>query len=211
MKIQLSRILLPAAAVLLLAGCHKLDATTRIEANGSGELRMETGFSPEERENLEKQNPNQQDFCNTSQSPPNVSVTEEQRGEETWCITTAQFENLDELRSLYGQRDGIQINRLEISGGRFYYDIDLDTSSGESNFSALTEITWSVILPGTPLNHNAEQVDGNTLTWKPASKSGIVNMQAESEVPQGGFPPCGTAFIGFFAVLIRLRRRGRVT
>lgn len=196
--------------MLVLAGCHKLDLTTTINSNGSGELQTGVGFSAEERATLEKQFNNSQDFCNTAQTPENVSVTEEQRGGETWCVTTTRFKNLDELRTLYEQQKGLTINRLEISDGKFYYDVDIDTLSEGSSFAALTEITWSVVLPGAPISHNADQVNGNTLTWTPAPKSGVVNLQAESEAPSGfSFPSCGTAFIGLGAVLVYVRRRGK--
>ncbi|HUG34785.1 MAG TPA: hypothetical protein VMJ90_08445 [Anaerolineales bacterium] len=136
-------------------------------------------------------------------------MNEEPRGDETWCINIVRFNDLDELRDLYGQREGITINRLEISEGVLYYDIDVDMLSEDSGFSVLTEMTWSVVLPGAPMAHNADQVDGSTLTWKPASKSGIVNLRAESEAPHSGipFPPCGMAFIGIGVGIIYLRRR----
>ena len=197
MKKQSINMLLLIFGVLLLTGCHKVEATTRIEPNGSGELRMGVGFSAEERANMEKQNSNPKDFCNTSQTPANVTVIEEQRGDETWCITTTQFKNLEELSSLYKQREGVKINRLEISDGKFYYDVNIDTLSEDSSFSALTTIAWSVVLPGALIDHNADRVDGNTLTWTPAPKSGIIRLYAESEVPRSGFnfPACGGAFI----------------
>jgi hypothetical protein len=209
MKIHSLRFVLLVMGTLVLAGCHKLEARTEIEPNGSGELRMGVGFSAEERANLEKQNSNPQDFCNTSQTPANVTVTEEQRGDETWCITTAPFKDLNELRGLHEQRKGITINRLEINDGTLYYDVDLDTLSEDSNFSALTEITWSVTLPGKPIEHNADHVSENTLTWTPTPKSGIIHMSAESEVSQSGlnFPRCSAAWIVIAVVLIQLRRR----
>ncbi len=209
MKNRWIKMLALVISVVLLAGCHKLEATTKVEPNGSGELKMGVGFSAEERTNIEKQNNNAQDFCNTSQTPPNIKVTEEQRGDETWCITTTQFKDLEELRSLYEQRKGIRINRLEIADGKFYFDVDIDTLSEISNFSALTDITWTVILPGVPIEHNANQADGNTLTWTVTPKSENINLRAESEVPQRGFnfPPCGSAFIGLIAVLFHLRWR----
>src|SRR5262245_5588316 len=123
MKKQSINMLLLILGALLLAGCHKLEANTRIEPNGSGELRMGVGFSAEERANMEKQNSSSEDFCNSSQTPANVTVIEEQRGSETWCVTTTQFKNLEELSSLYKQREGIKINRLEISDGKFFYDV----------------------------------------------------------------------------------------
>ena len=210
MKSRLIQMFLLALVALLLAGCHKMQARTKIEPDGSGEVQMGIGFSAEERENMEEQGGNSQDFCHTSQGSPNVKVTEEQRGDETWCITTTQFGNLEELRNLYGQSDGIKINRLEINDGKLYYDVDVDTLSDGSSFSTLTDIRWSVVLPGAPISHNADQAEENTLTWIPAPKSGIVNIHAESEVPRGSnFPRCSAAFIGLFVGLIYLRRRGR--
>jgi hypothetical protein len=210
MKYQSIKIIILVFGTLILTGCHKVEATTTVESNGSGKMQMGVGFSAEERANLEKQYNNSQDFCNTTKPPPSATVIEEQRGEETWCITISSFEDLEELRSLYGQREGIKINRLEISDGKFYYDIEVDTLSESSSFSALTEITWSIVLPGVPLSHNADQVDGSKLTWVPTPKSGIVNLRAESEAHRGfNFLPCSTAFIGLGAVLLHVRRRGK--
>ena len=213
MKGHSLKLVILVIGALLLAGCHKLEARTKIEPNGSGDLRMGVGFSAEERANMEKQNSNSQDFCNTSQTPANVTVTEEQRGDETWCITTTQFKDLEELRSLYEQRKGITINRLEISDGKFYYDIDLDTLSEDSSFSALNEITWSVDLPGTPIEHNADHMSENTLTWTPTPKSGIIHMSVESEVPGRGlnFPPCGAALIALGVTFNYICRLGGKT
>jgi len=209
MKCQSIKIILLVVSALLLAGCHKLEVMTKVESNGSGELQMGVGFSAEERTNLEKQNNNAQGFCNTSQAPPNVTVIEEQRSDETWCITVTPFMDLEELRSLYEQSQGIKINRLEISDGKFTYDVDVDTLSETSDFSVFTVLTWSVILPGAPIEHNADQVDANTLTWNPPPESGIINLRAESEVPRGGFsfPPCGAALIGVGAVILFFGRR----
>lgn len=172
-------------AALALAGC-KFQSTTTIKPGGAGELRTEVGFSAEERANLEKQNPSSaQDFCNAQASHPgNITVTEEKRGGETWCVTTSSFKNLDQLRQLYLQRKGIQINRLEISGGTFYYDISVDTSSRDSNFSGFTSMTWVLILPDQPTAQNADEVEGDTLTWHLAPLSGIRNLQAESKISQ---------------------------
>lgn len=208
MKIRLTGMLALCLGILLLAGCHKLEVTTQVGPNGSGELQMGVGFSAEEQANLEKQNNNSQDFCNTTQRPPNATVIEEQRGEETWCITISSFEDLEELRSLYGQREGIKINRLEISDGRFYYDVEIDTLSEGSSFSIPTEIRWSVVLPSAPISHNADQVNGNTLTWTPTPQSGMINLRAESEVPRGfNFPPCGAAFLGIVTLFFQFKRR----
>jgi len=170
---------------LVLAGC-KFQSTTAIKPGGSGDFRTEVGFSAEERQNMEKQNPSSaQDFCNAQASHPgNITVTEEKRGDETWCVTTASFENLDQLRQLYLQRKGIQINRLEISGGTFYYDVSIDTSSRDSNFSGFTSMTWVLVLPDQPITQNADEVEGNMLTWHLAPLSGVRNLNAESKISQ---------------------------
>jgi hypothetical protein len=182
---KLRKISLPVIvlAALILAGC-KFQSTTTIQPGGAGELRSEVGFSAEERQNLEKQNPvAAQDFCNTQASHPgNVTITEEKRGTDTWCITTNSFNNLDQLRKLYLQKKGIQINRLEISGGTFYYDLSIDTSSRDSDFSGFTSITWVLVLPDQPTAQNADEVEGNTLTWHIAPLSGVRDLQAESKI-----------------------------
>ena len=209
MKKRFWKILAFSIGVILLVGCHKLEATTKVNPDGSGELRMGVGFSAEERTNLEKQNANSQDFCNTSQNNPNITVTQEQRDDETWCISTTRFKDLQELRALYGEKEGIKVNRLEIKNDRFYYDIDVDTLSEDSSFSMLTDIQWSLELPGAPIDHNADSVDGTTLTWSLAPKSGIINLHAESEVPKSEFPSCSSAFLGLAIVFIYWQRRGR--
>ena len=186
MKSKVLRFSLLAMCALLLAAC-KFQATTTLDPDGSGELRTEAGFTAEERQNLENQSGNKGsgDFCNSSgQTPPDVTVTEEQRSDETWCVTTQRFDDLDELRRLYEKQKGIRINRLEIAGGTFYYDVDVDTSSKTSDFSAFSAITWTVVLPGTPVYHNAAQADGNTLTWHLTPRSGTVNLRAQSEVAE---------------------------
>jgi hypothetical protein len=211
MKSRSIKTLVLIFGVLLLAGCHKLEAKTKIEPDGSGELQMGVGFSAEERANMEKQNSNPQDFCNTSQTSPDVTVTEEKRGDETWCNTITHFKDLEELRSLYEQRKGIRINRLEIVDGKFYFDVDIDTLSKTSDFSAFKEITWIVVLPGTPIEHNTDQADANTLTWRVTPQIENTNLRAESEVPRTGFnfPTCGAAIILFVSVLFPLLLAGR--
>jgi hypothetical protein len=198
---------------ILLVGCHKLVATTQINPDGSGKFRTEVGFSAEERENLEKESNKPDDFCNTAETPPNITVTEEQREDETWCITTASFNDLDELRDLYQQREGLTINHLEIIGGTLYYDIEIDTLSEDSSFSTLSEITWTVILPDIAMNHNADRANGSMITWAPASKSGVINMSAQSRIPEDEVksPICGTtSFMGVVALLIHLKQKKRI-
>lgn len=172
---------------LLLAACQ-FQAHTTVQPNGSGELRTEVGFTAEERQNLIQQGTSTAtDFCNSAeQSSRNVTVTEAQRGEMTWCVTATRFQTLAELRRLYAEQKGVTVNRLEVRDEKFEYDIDLDTSTSDSSLANFTAITWTVTLPGVPLAHNAAQVNGNTLTWSVTPKSGTVNLRAESAVEVTG-------------------------
>jgi hypothetical protein len=225
MKSKILLLTLCIASTLLLAACQ-FQAITTLQANGSGELRTEVGFTAEERQNLEEQSGNSgsQDFCNSSKDSAGVTVTEEQRGDETWCVTTTKFDDLAELQKLYEQKKGLTINRLEIVDNKFYYDIDLDTSSKTSDFSTFNAITWTVTLPGTPSYYNTEQVTGNTVTWNPEPHSGTVNLRAESAVNKSGSAStllinlgimlclCGVAVlggVGGFFLMRRLRKPAR--
>jgi hypothetical protein len=203
MKKQLIPMVVVVFSVLLV-GCNKLEVTTQIKANGSGDLITGVGFSAEERKNLEEQNNNADNFCSTDKTLPNVVVTEEQRGDETWCITTTQFDNLSELQKLYQQRKGLMINQLEFIEQTLFYDISIDTSSEDSDFSSLTEIKWSVVMPDAPFNYNADEVNGNKLTWLPTPKNGVFNINAQSNIPNSGLnlPICNAAFIGLFAIVL---------
>jgi hypothetical protein len=225
MKSKTLLLMLGVAAACLLAACQ-FQAFTTIQANGSGELRTEVGFTAEERQNLEEQSEDSgsQDFCNSSKDSAGVTVTEEQRGNETWCVTTTKFDNLDELQKLYEEKKGLTINRLEIVDNKFYYDIEIDTASESSDFSTFNAITWTVTLPGTPSYYNTEQVKGNTITWTPEPRSGTVNFRAESAVNKSGLAPsllinlgimlclCGVAVlggVGGFFLMRRSRKRAR--
>lgn len=191
-----------SAIAFLLAGC-KFQAVTRVEADGSGVLRTEVGFRADERENMENRSGDEapEDFCNTAGAPPGAVVTEEQRGDETWCVTVTTFDDLDELRGLYEQKKGLRVNRLEIADGMFYYDVDIDTSSETSDFSVFESVTWSVSLPGMAAYHNAHRSDGNTLTWELSPQAGMVNLRAESPVDNPAGP---VSFLPGFAALLGL-------
>lgn len=144
MKFKVLQFSLFTVCALLLVACE-FQATTTVNPDGSGELRTEVGFTSEERQNLENQSGGgSQNFCNappSSAPASDVTVTEEQRGDETWCVTTTNFDSLGTLRQLYQEQTGIMVNRLEISDGTFYYDLDVDTSSQDSSFSAFSAIT----------------------------------------------------------------------
>jgi hypothetical protein len=99
---------------------------------------------------------------------------------------------------LYEQKKGLQINRLEITGGTFYYDVSLDTSSRDSSFSGFTATTWVLVLPDQPITQNADLVEGNTLTWHLAPLSGVHDMKAESSIAA----PLGALIVAALVLLL---------
>jgi len=201
-RMKLRRQVIPVVlSALFLAGC-KFQAITTIEASGAGELRTEIGFTPDERQRLEAQSGNAADFCATERAPTGMTVTEERRGDETWCVTISGFGDLDELRELYAERAGVTINRLELTGDRLYYDIDIDTSSKESNFSTFSSTTWTIVLPGALVDHNATQQIGDMLVWELMPRSGMVRLRAESRLESGSSPETGAPILGLLGLLV---------
>jgi hypothetical protein len=198
-------------SAILLVACQ-FQATTQIEPSGSGNFRSETGFSAEERQNLEEQAEGDAtgNFCNIpatqGQVPSNVTVTEEMRGDQTWCVTTTNFNNLNELRELYEGNGTITVNRLEVSGNTFYYDVDINVDNGDAALSNYESATWRVIVPGTVTNHNATSAQSNTLTWDLTPQSGVVNLHIESTVPESGpnlvMLGIGAAIVGLIVLVV---------
>jgi hypothetical protein len=210
MKRRFSLISFGLISAMLLAACQ-FQATTQIDPAGSGDFRSETGFNAEERQNLEEQSEGDPgNFCNIpatqGQVPSNVTVTEEMRGDQTWCVTTTTFNNLNELRDLYEGNGTITVNRLEVSGNTFYYDVDINVDNGDAALSNYESATWRVIVPGTVTNHNATSAQSNTLTWDLTSQSGIVNVHVESTMPDTGpnllLIGIGAAIVGLIVLVV---------
>jgi hypothetical protein len=65
---------------------------------------------------------------------------------------------------------------------------------GEGDLSALAamgvelNMYWQVVTPGRVIEHNADEVDGDVLTWN-LDPSGTANLQVRSNVGGGGFNP----------------------
>jgi hypothetical protein len=185
--------------VLLLSSC-KVNFITTIENSGSGTYVQEIGFQGDEA-SMAGLGAGDENFCaaQNQELPPNTSIRQETRNEtETWCIFESSFASLDALKTIYGMTD-TRINDISLVDGKMNYDISLDLS-GDSGASMGAEVFWIVKLPGTIIETNAAQQDGNTLTW--TLVGGQVNdIRAVSEV--GGFSLAGTIgyIIGGGAIL----------
>jgi len=188
MKRSLARAALLTAA-LLLAACT-IQVNTTVQPSGAGELRTEMGFNQADQEALSGIGASPEEFCADMQSEEDlaedVPVTVEERGDEIWCIVTVPFADLNELRELYAGMGGITVNRLELSGDQFIYDVDVEFAAEEAEGMGALELSyrWQVTMPGGVASHNAQEADGRTLTWE-VGLGETINAQATSSLGGG--------------------------
>jgi hypothetical protein len=165
---------------LALSACQ-VNIKTDIDKSGAGTYIQEIGFQGDEA-SLSGLSVGDEDFCamQADSLPPNTRISQETRnGDETWCVYESKFDSLEALRSIYGMTD-TQIDALEIEDGIVRYDVTLDLQ-GEEDAPMGADLFWQLTLPGTIMAHNADEVKGNTLTWK--LRVGELNtIQASSQV-----------------------------
>ncbi len=156
---------------LLLAACT-FQVNTTITPSGAGELRSEIGFTKTDKDMLKTLDTSPEKFCDDAQGkgdlPAGSPVTLQERGDETWCVVTVPFKDLAELRTTYEPMEGLTINELALTPTSFTYDVDI-AFTGDQGSSGLgadqAVFRWQVTAPGTITENNADEVDGNTLTW----------------------------------------------
>jgi hypothetical protein len=185
MKHRVLNGMLIAVMGLMLAACN-IRVTTDVNDDGSGTYGFEMAFNAEDQELLTSLEYTPEQFCQEMQDegtlPEGATVTTEQRGDEAVCVMSQPFANIEELRALYNQDqgDGIDINTLELSGGKFVYDVDVVMEAEESETTPI-DIEWQVTVPGTVGSNNADRVEGNTLTWVMVANEAR-NVRVESAV-----------------------------
>ncbi len=155
---------------LLLAACT-FQVSTAITTTGAGELRSEIGFTAADKESLATIGTSPEKFCADAQTggdlPTGSPVTVEERGDETWCVVTVPFASLDELNTTYAAMQGLVINQLELTPTSFTYDVDIAFTGDQTTELGADQVLfrWLVTPPGTVADHNADEVDGDTLIW----------------------------------------------
>jgi hypothetical protein len=163
-KPQFLLIALLTALALILSACQ-VNIITDIKNNGSGAYTMEIGFQGEEA-SMANLDTSAENFCSdqNQDTPPGTTIRQETRnGDETWCIYESVFTSLDELKTIYGSTD-TRINNLSSVDGKLTYDITLDLS-GDSSAMSGGDIFWIVTMPGSIIENNATEKNGNTLKW----------------------------------------------
>jgi hypothetical protein len=190
--VKIIRTILTILTAVLLSACN-LQIKNTIRPDGSNDLRTEIGFTTEDKQMLSTFGSTTEDLCSSVQSESGLSAdttfSKEERGDETWCTMQMSFASLDELHKALEEGSGITVNRLEIVDGKLYYDLEVDMSTDEANLGQTFPMTlkWQVNVPGKVINHNANQVDGKTLTWNLAPNQNA-QIQVESSLSGGKFP-----------------------
>ncbi len=98
MRLRWPMVIMLSAA---LAGCS-MEASTQVTDTGGGSLSTAIGLAPADATALSQLGlASSQDFCQKTEArtklPATGTITQEQRGDTTWCVENVPFENLGQL------------------------------------------------------------------------------------------------------------------
>jgi hypothetical protein len=197
-RFRSSILALIALTALALSACT-LQVSTSISSDGSGEMIVEIGPEPDELAQLAALDLTIDEVCSPAISasinlPPSTVYTQEARGEEPWCVLSIPFDKIDTLRTVLSPPiSALTPNTISLAEDRFIFDVSLDLTRPiefEDVKLPPTTIEWKLELPGQLAGHNADQVDGNNLTW--LVEPGVFRtLRAESTLGEGGIPEGG--------------------
>lgn len=181
----------------LLAACS-ISITTKMNANGSGELGFVYKFTQDDLVQLEGMGLNAETICTDIQDQGDtlsdeLSFKQETHDDETWCVAAKPFETLEEFKEdISGE--GFTVNVIEISGDDFIFDADINISSEiTSGVPAAFTIYYEFTAPGKITKHNATKVEGITAIWNLVIGTST-NMHLESSMkPDPTETPASTA------------------
>lgn len=178
-------------AAILLGGC-RTNVITKVESTGAGTLTTEVGMSPEEVEQLRSLAGEQaagacESLALNQETGGAAPVfVEEQRGEETWCVSVQAFDDLDTLADLYRDFETVTVRELILREGLVVYDIEVGATAGEGS-PAPVEMTWTLELPGKLGSHNADVVNGHQMVWH-LTQGEVTRLQASSDLFMPNLP-----------------------
>lgn len=184
--------------LVLLGSACTFQFSTTVNEDGSGKFVTEMGMTADELAQLEAFGGESFDtICTVDEFAPTtvegVTVEQEERGDEIWCVATMPFNDLAGLVDTYGEMD-VQVNELSMTEDEFVYDINFgfgdDPEMDLSSLAAMGvefNLIWQVVTPGRVTEHNADEVDGDVLSWN-LSPTGENHILARSNVGGGGFP-----------------------
>jgi len=217
-------------ASILLTGCQ-MNVITKVDSSGAGTLTTEVGMTPDEVAQLQSLGGETGGSACSSFSSGGMGAAdapafeEEMRGEDTWCVATTPFENIDQLAALYQEMGFVRIRELTLREGLLVYDLEVD-AQGSDEAMRPGGMTWVLELPGKVGSHNAESVEGKRLTWTLETGS-VAEVQASSDLSVLSLPfnlgvtealviaavaclCCGGVLVVVVVVMVLLlRRKGR--
>jgi hypothetical protein len=167
-----------------LSSCRSV-VDTKVEGDGSGELRTSVVFSAGEKQDFDRApgNSGKKIFDNLkANSPRQTEFVEEAKGDETYCTTVHSFNTLQQLHDLYEGMANVTVNDLRMSLGRFVFNIQVDLTSQDGKEAAPSE--WRLTLPGELGDNNADVMAGTTLIWS-IEPGEVRTLEAESAVEPG--------------------------
>jgi hypothetical protein len=176
-RIPLKLVLILAAVTL--SACRAV-VDTKVERDGSGELRTSIVFSAEEKRNFDNAPDNAgKSICDNlrSDAPPQAEFMEQTQGNETYCTTVHSFTSLKQLHDYYETMVNVTVIELGMGLGNFVFQVQVDLAPRNGNEAAPNE--WRLTLPGKVGENNADLIEGNTLVWN-IEPGEIRTLQAES-------------------------------
>lgn len=180
---------LAIVAVTALSGCIKSDVNIYVADDDTADIDMDMAIDkqllemfgafaePEEAVGCAA-------FTEDAELPDDEGVTVETSEDDNWCYLSlvAQFDSVDELITEMSETDsddeagagGSGDINITVSDGVYRFEVgDLGLQPDpEDPFAEMTErfsedleMNFTIRLPGRPVDHNADRVEGNTFIW----------------------------------------------
>jgi len=193
---------------MLLTACE-IGVTTKVNADGSGEMGAVFKFTKDEATALEGMGAgsaselcaSMSDSGTTGLSSEDMTFVQEEHGNEIWCVASKAFATLDEL----GQGDEtLKVNTAEIKDDKFTLDADFNMGE-DMDASSLSMITasgykiimyYEIVAPGTidkAKTEGFDKVNGNTARMTIIDTendvlptTGALHVHLESKLKGGG-------------------------
>jgi hypothetical protein len=118
------------------------------------------------------------------------AMTESEGDGSIICSALKSFDDLEGLQAITEDSfDAGTFQRLEIDGGRFYYDLaaNMDYAfTWETGMPFGIEAWWIIRAPGDVVDTNADTVSGHMLSWDLTTMNSASHMQVESKIGGDG-------------------------
>lgn len=124
--------------------------------------------------------------------PPGATTRREVEGDLVRCVWEAPFGDLQGLRDIYDSDQEVAVAEcLALLDGRLIYDVRLALDESQSGTVEELSFDWILTSPGPIDSHNADEKEGQTLTWHLREMVGEhhfrVNLTADGKCPTAPF------------------------